>query len=171
MTRKLRYTLLTAVLGLLLFTPRVVSTQVAQMMFGSFNGVATAVTVTSTGLLNVSMAGGAASNLTFASFATNPATTGTIRLPHGATISGRNQANTVDIPFINWGSTANNEVVLGNAGVVVRGRSILTVPTSLADGDWWIDCTSGVTTTTGGTCSLKARTGGATRTIVTSAVF
>lgn len=99
---------------------------------------------------------------------TNPAAAGTIRTPHGFILNSRNSANSVDIPVINYGSSVTDNLIVGGSGVPTRIRSSMSVPGTLANGDWWVECSG---TSPARTCSLKAQQLGATVNIVTSAAF
>lgn len=133
-------------------------------------GGSTPITCTQSGsgcYLDVSIAGGGGtftSDISAPTLAlgTNPATTGTLRLPHAGTIIGRNSANTVDVTLLNWGSSVANELVIGTAGVPMRNRTSLATPASAANGDWWVDCSG---TSPSRVCAIKVQDGGATRTI------
>lgn len=92
---------------------------------------------------------------------TNPATAGTLRLAHNMSVQGRNSANLLDASLLSWGAVAN-ELIIGSASFVTRLRSSLATPGTLADGDWWVDCTG---TSPSRVCAIKVRDGGATRTI------
>lgn len=50
----------------------------------------------------------------------------------------------------------------GDAAIATRVRSSLATPGSLADGDWWVECSG---SSPSRICAIKVRDGGATRTI------
>ncbi len=82
------------------------------------------VVVGGTGAASVSLFPGAAAMLVLSG--TNPATTGTLRSPHNATvIAGRNNSNSVDRSLLRWGTTTDF-LILGDPASVslITGSSV-----------------------------------------------
>lgn len=90
------------------------------------------------------------------------ATTGDVRLRHGFSIQARNSTDGANRIVASFGVDATDEMTFGDGSHSTRVRGSLVTPTSLANGDWWVDCT-GVSPAR--VCAIKARDGGATRTI------
>lgn len=71
------------------------------------------------------------------------------------------------IGFISNGSlratiNADGSTIWGNTGGAARLRTSLATPSSLSNGDWWVECTG---TTPTRVCAIKVRDGGVTITI------
>jgi len=96
---------------------------------------------------------------------TSPAGSGALRLAHGGIINGNNNAGSDNRNLLNWGGVATDELVIGNASSVLRHRTSGATPSSLANGDWWVECTGSSPTRV---CATKVYDGGATRTIASS---
>jgi hypothetical protein len=93
-------------------------------------------------------------------------TTGTnIGIPTGGD-KGSGTLNTAAGHYVNGQAVATlvtgNEQALGDVSSTTRVRTSLATPTSLSNGDWWVDCT-GVSPTR--VCAIKVQDGGAARTI------
>ena len=89
---------------------------------------------------------------------TNPAAAGDVRLAASGAINRRNNANGADLALISRVTT--DEVALGDAGGNTRLRSVMAQPTSLANGDWWLESNTGAVT--GASGALMSRLNGAT---------
>jgi len=94
---------------------------------------------------------------------TNPATAGDVRLgANTVQILKRRNDNAADLNLISGHKIDNNDTHVGDASGPLRLKSNLGTPTSLADGDCWVEATG---TTPTRVMALKARDGGVTRTI------
>lgn len=62
----------------------------------------------------------------YVDFGTDPATTGGLRVPHGANMVGRNNVKSADVSLLDWGITATDDLYLGDASydAIVRGTTV-----------------------------------------------
>lgn len=91
------------------------------------------------------------------------AATGSIRIPHFGSIQARNQANSGDIPLMDWGNVSNNNLVVGGTSAHTRLATNLAAPGgTIADGHWWVEC---VGTSPARICAVKVQDAASTRTI------
>lgn len=93
---------------------------------------------------------------------TSPASAGSVRLPHGGSILARQSTDSADTTILSYGSVATDQIVVGNSGINIRIRSNLGTPTTLANNEWWVQCTG---TSPSRVCAIMVQDGGATRTI------
>ena len=89
---------------------------------------------------------------------TNPASAGAVRLAATGGINRRNNANGADLAVV--AQVTADEIAVGDAGGNTRVRSVMAAPTSLANGDWWLESNTGAVT--GASGALMSRLNGAT---------